>query len=137
MSVLAQLSVFGRLKDIAVPTLVVQIAHDQVIDPGSAVGIAAFAVLHGLAWGIRGPLMQAIRADYFGAGNFGAIMGASSTLVMIGTISGPLVAGYMADRFGNYQTGFTVIALAAFAGSIFFLLSTKPEPPRERLEQAA
>jgi MFS family permease len=91
--------------------------------------VAAFAVLHGLAWGIRGPLMQAIRADYFGAGNFGSIMGWSSTIVMAGTISGPLIAGVMADHFGNYQTGFTVIALAAFAGSVFFLLSTKPQPP--------
>ena len=100
--------------------------------------VAAFAVLHGLAWGIRGPLMQAIRADYFGAGNFGSIMGWSSTIVMAGTISGPLIAGLMADHFGNYQTGFTVIALAAFAGSVFFLLSTKPQPPsRARAALAA
>jgi len=28
--------------------------------------VVAFAVLHGLAWGTRGPLMMAIRADYFG-----------------------------------------------------------------------
>ena len=34
-----------------------------------------FAVLHGLAWGIRGPQMVAIRADYFGAKSFGKIMG--------------------------------------------------------------
>jgi hypothetical protein len=35
----------------------------------------------------------------------------------------------MADRFGNYETGFTVIAALAFAGSIFFILARKPDPP--------
>ena len=29
--------------------------------------VIAFALLHGTAWGLRGPFMQAIRADYFGA----------------------------------------------------------------------
>ncbi len=91
--------------------------------------VAGFAALHGLAWGIRGPLMQAIRADYFGTANFGMIMGVSSTIVMAGTVTGPVLAGFMADRFGNYETGFTVIAALAFAGSIFFILARKPDPP--------
>ena len=34
-----------------------------------------FALFHGLAWGIRGPQMVAIRADYFGPESFGRIMG--------------------------------------------------------------
>jgi len=40
MSVLAELSMFKRLKEIRVPTLVIQIARDQVVDPRSAPGIA-------------------------------------------------------------------------------------------------
>jgi len=91
--------------------------------------VVAFTVLHGLAWGTRGPLMQAIRADYFGSSNFGAIMGWSSMIVMIGTTSGPLVAGFLADRTGNYEVGFTVLAVAAMMGSVFFMLATKPAPP--------
>ena len=43
--------------------------------------IVAFAVLHGWAWGARGPLMQAIRADYFGTASFGKIMGISTMIV--------------------------------------------------------
>ncbi len=94
--------------------------------------IGAFAVLHGLGWGIRGPLMQAIRADYFGARDFGKIMGWSSMVVMIGTVSGPFVAGWLADRFGEYQTGFAIIAGLAALGSVFFILARKPEPPTSR-----
>ena len=92
--------------------------------------VLAFAVLHGLAWGVRGPLMQAIRADYFGRTSFGTIMGFSSMIVTLGMVSGPLVAGVMADRLGSYQAGFTVLATLAGLGSIFWLLAVRPQAPR-------
>jgi len=88
--------------------------------------VVGFAALHGIAWGTRGPLMQAIRADYFGATHFGSIMGWSSLIVMLGMAIGPIYAGYMADRTGNYQTGFTTLAIAAVFGAIFFLLAKHP-----------
>ena len=88
-----------------------------------------FAVVHGLAWGMRGPLMQAMRADYFGRRAFAKVMGFSSMIVMLGMTSGPLVAGILADRYGNYRLGFTIIGIAAALGSIFFIFATKPKPP--------
>jgi len=88
-----------------------------------------FIPLHGLAWGLRGPLMQALRADYFGTAAFGKIMGFSSMIVMLGTVGGPIIAGVTADRTGSYRLGFTVLALAAFCGLAFFLLATPPERP--------
>jgi sugar phosphate permease len=91
--------------------------------------VVVFAMLHGLAWGMRGPLMAAIRADYFGSGSFGMISGISSMVVMLGMIAGPLVAGILADRTGSYVTGFTVLATLAALGSIFFLLARRPDPP--------
>ena len=91
--------------------------------------VVGFAALHGIAWGTRGPLMQAIRADYFGAKHFGSIMGWSSLIVMLGMAIGPIYAGYMADRTGNYQTGFTTLAIAALFGAIFFLLAKHPHRP--------
>ena len=91
--------------------------------------VVVFATLHGLAWGMRGPLMAAIRADYFGSGSFGMISGISSMVVMLGMIAGPLVAGILADHTGSYVTGFTVLATLAALGSIFFLLARRPDPP--------
>jgi MFS family permease len=88
-----------------------------------------FIPLHGLAWGVRGPLMQALRADYFGSTSFGKIMGASSLVVMLGMIAGPLVAGVMADATGSYQLGFTILALMAGGGLVFFVLASPPAPP--------
>ena len=91
-----------------------------------AVMLVAFAVLHGGAWGLRGPFMQAIRADYFGRRSIGMILGLSSIIVVIGQIGGPMVAGVLADLTGNYRAGFTVLALLAGLGSLFFLLAKPP-----------
>lgn len=97
---------------------------------GSGLGwVLAFAILHGTAWGMRGPLMQAIRADYFGRKSFGVIMGFSSLITMFGNVSGPLVAGISADVTGSYRTGFVIMATLAGLGSIFFALAHKPMLP--------
>lgn len=92
--------------------------------------VIVFVFAHGIAWGMRGPLMQAMRADYFGRKHFGTIMGFSSMVIMVGMISGPLIAGLMADHFGSYRYGFTVLAGLAALGSIFFVFATKPTPPQ-------
>lgn len=93
--------------------------------------VVVFAILQGLAWGTRGPLMAAIRADYFGRASFGAISGYASLVIMLGTISGPMVAGILADRLGDYRAGFTVLAVLAGLGSIFWILARPPRPPVE------
>ncbi len=92
----------------------------------AGVGIGAFLLLHGLAWGVRGPLMGAMRADYFGATHFGAIMGASTLAFMPGQLLGPIAAGLMADAFGDYRWGFTLLAGLAALGSLAFRLATPP-----------
>ncbi len=91
----------------------------------------AFALLlHGVAWGLRGPFMQAIRADYFGRRSIGVIMGLSTMIVVIGNIVGPMLAGAFADWLGNYRVGFTVLALLAGVGSLFFLMAKPPKLPQ-------
>ncbi len=89
--------------------------------------VVLFTLLHGLAWGIRAPQMVALRADYFGASSFGTIMGFSSLIVMLGMSAGPIIAGYMADRDGNYQAGFTLLAVLILAGAFCFLLARPPK----------
>jgi sugar phosphate permease len=88
--------------------------------------LVAFALLHGTAWGLRGPFMQAIRADYFGLRSIGMILGLSSMIIVIGQIGGPLIAAGLADVTGSYRPGFTVIAVLAGMGSLFFLLARRP-----------
>jgi sugar phosphate permease len=91
--------------------------------------VLAFAVLHGGAWGLRGPFMQAIRADYFGRSAIGMILGLSLMIIVVGQVGGPMIAGVLADMTGNYRLGFTLLALLAGLGSLFFVVARKPELP--------
>lgn len=91
--------------------------------------VVAFALLHGVAWGLRGPFMQAIRADYFGRNAIGMILGLSAVIIALGQIAGPMVAGVMADLTGNYKAGFTALALVAACGSLFFAFARRPVVP--------
>lgn len=88
--------------------------------------LAGFALLHGGAWGLRGPFMQAIRADYFGRRAIGMILGLSSLIIVFGQVGGPMIAGLMADSTGSYKAGFTVLAALVGSGSLFFLLARRP-----------
>jgi MFS family permease len=94
--------------------------------------VIGFAVLHGLAWGWRGPQMAAMRADYFGRSSFGKVLGVSNLVIIVGTIAGPLIAGVVYDQTGSYRAGFDILAGMAAAGSVFFILAKKPAPPRRR-----
>jgi len=95
----------------------------------NAAMVVAYALLHGAAWGLRGPMMQAIRADYFGRSAIGMILGLSFMIMVIGQVGGPMIAGIMADITGNYRAGFTTLALLAGLGSVFFFAARRPRRP--------
>ncbi len=108
---------------------------------GGAFWIVPAAIIHGLSWGIRGPLMMAIRADFYGRRHFGTIMGYSTVIVMLGPVVGPVIGGVLSDRFGGYTEAFTIIGIATGLGSVLFLFARKPPAPsratsRSRSEQA-
>ena len=88
-----------------------------------------FAAAHGLAWGIRGPFMQAIRADYFGRRAIGMILGLSAMITALSQAIGPLLAGALGDITGDYKMGFTVLSLLALLGAVTFWLAKRPIPP--------
>ena len=56
------------------------------------------------------------------------IIGLSSMIVVFGNIAGPILAGAFADWTGNYRMGFTILAVLAGVGSLFFVMA---KPPRQ------
>ena len=90
------------------------------------------ALVHGIGWGLRGPFISAMRADYFGRNSIGMILGLSSMIMVIGQIGGPLIAGVFADWLGNYRLGFTIIAALAGVGSLFFWMAKPPTHRRRK-----
>ncbi|MBM4415571.1 MAG: MFS transporter [Chloroflexi bacterium] len=102
--------------------------------------VAVFAVINGLAMGTRAPLMQALRADYFGRKSFGTIMGFSSLVMMFGIVTGPLAAGLSYDILGEYRPAFVLLGVLSAGGSVFFMLAKPPrlpDPMLARLPDAA
>ena len=85
--------------------------------------VVVAAVLHGLGWGVRGPLMGAMRADYFGRAAFAMVMGTSSVIVTVGSVGGPLIVGVLTDATGGYALSFALLAgIGVMGAAAFFAL---------------
>lgn len=61
----------------------------------------------------------------------------SNIVIIIGTISGPIIAGLIYDQTGNYRIGFDILAAIAALGSVFFILARRPQPPPRLRQRAA
>ena len=88
--------------------------------------VIAFAVFQGLSWGARGPMMVALRADYFGTTAFGTIMGISSLIVMFGMAGGPIIGGLLADHYGSYVIAFSSLGITTLLGAFCFYFARPP-----------
>jgi MFS family permease len=84
-----------------------------------------FALLFGLATGMRGIIETLLIANYFGRGSLGTIRGFARTWTVFSTI-GPVFGGYTRDFTGSYTLTFLVFAAAA---GIMFLLMVFAKPP--------
>lgn len=89
--------------------------------------VIAFALLNGLAWGARVPVVVSMRAEYFGSRSFGAIMGLSSLVVTFGGVIAPIAAAWAYDATQSYTLSFAILAVLAGLGSLFLLFLPKPE----------
>lgn len=93
-------------------------------------------IIHGLSWGARAPLITALRADYFGASNFGQIMGWSSIVMSTFMTIGGFLSSVLFDATGSYVIPFTVLGLGALTGAIWVLLAGRPRLPGVRVVTA-
>ena len=91
--------------------------------------VACAVALHGISWGMRGPLMMALRADYFGRRQLGQIAGWSNTVTAGGSIIGPVYAGLLYDARGDYTLAFLTLGAATAAGSLTFFFARRPPAP--------
>ena len=87
------------------------------------------AIINGLAWGSRAPLITALRADYFGARYFGQIMGWSSIVMSTFMTLGGFISSVLVDGTGSYEIPFIVLGLGAVTGAFWVLIATRPTLP--------
>ncbi|MDA0988137.1 MAG: MFS transporter [Chloroflexi bacterium] len=91
-----------------------------------------FAVLYGLGYGARAPILIALRGEYFGPRNFATIMGLSQPIMMLGSFFGPIAAGIAYDVQGSYVMVFTVVALINLIGAALVFFIKKPAIPQRK-----
>jgi MFS family permease len=84
-----------------------------------------FAVLFGVAAGMRNIVETLLLANYFGRGSLGVIKGFSAPFRMISPM-GPLFAGFVYDVSGSYQTAFITFVGVAFVMLFSMLAATPP-----------
>ena len=82
-----------------------------------------YAILFGLGFGARGPIITAIAAQLFPGRRFGAIYGFLSVGNGIGGAVGPWFAGALFDATGTYRVAFSLAVMFCGAGSACFWLA--------------
>ena len=94
-------------------------------------GVLLFAVLFGIGFGGRVPLVIALRGEYFGRRAFATILGASLLPMNIAQIVAPILTGYLYDTQGTYVIPFVGLAILNILGATVILLARKPTLPNE------
>ena len=89
-----------------------------------------FGILFGAGFGGRNPLTVAIRADYFGTGSFGKILGFSTVPMNLLLLIASPFAGWMFDQYGSYSLAFLILAGLNLVGAVCFLFAGRPRPRR-------
>lgn len=84
-------------------------------------GLAAFAVILGLAYGIRIALAPIVLINFFGVQGFGALLGVFFTSTGIAAVLGPILAGYIIDSSGGYRGAIVFATALAVLGFVVAL----------------
>lgn len=88
--------------------------------------VYAFLLFYGLAYGGAIPLLMAYRGELFGRKRFATISGIMAPFRTIGSVAGPVFAGYAYDVTGSYRFAFTVFTLlAALSAASFYMIKSE------------
>ena len=109
--------------------LVQAVALITIAQATSYWGALVFALLWGLGFGGRTPMLHALRGEFFGRKHFGVILGISAFPMALGMMVAPVVVGRVFDTTGTYQTTFYVLAAACLGAALTITLATKPPVP--------
>jgi MFS family permease len=90
--------------------------------------LVVYALLFGLGFGARGPIITAIAAERFGGRRFGVIYGVLNMGNGVGGGVGPWFAGAIHDVVGSYRLAFLSCVLFSALGAVCFWLAQRRTP---------
>jgi MFS family permease len=95
-----------------------------------------FAVVYGFAHGSLFTVISPTIAELFGTNSHGLLFGLVLFIGTLGGSVGPLLAGFLFDQTGTYQTGIIVLVLMSILGLFLVTLLRPirilPSEPRKR-----
>ena len=93
-------------------------------------GFYAVAIVFGMAYGGTMPLYASLARDAFSPHILGTVLGVATLLSSLGMAFGPLIGGWLYDRYGSYTwlyIGSMAVGLAAAAIALFFPSASHPK----------
>lgn len=100
---------------------------------GGLGGFYAVAIVFGLAYGGVMPLYAVLARDHFGPRILGTVLGAATMLSSLGMALGPVLGGWLFDRYGSYAwmyIGSMAVGLGAVAIAFGFPRPAAQMAPR-------
>lgn len=88
--------------------------------------VVPFLLLFAPGWGGSIPVRSALQAEYFGRKALGTIMGLTFAITSLGTIVGPVFAGWMHDTTDSYRLALMILSLVTLSGAPLVLATRRP-----------
>ena len=107
-----------------------------LLNASSLAHLYLFTIVFGLGWGAP-TVLVALRGDYFGRRYFATIAGVQQSVVAVGTIIGPVYAGWIFDTTRSYDAAFVTFIVAILIGAVLVLFARRPLPPRRVVDSAS
>ena len=92
--------------------------------------LVPFIIFFAIGWGGSTTARVAIIREYYGSGHFGSVFGLCMGMAALGTIMGPIFAGWIFDTFGSYELAWPILSALVLAG--MFILGTIRVPAKAR-----
>jgi MFS family permease len=99
----------------------------SLIDSSKAWLIIVFLLIYGPGYGGPIPVRPALQADYFGTRSFGTIIGLMSLVTMVAGLASPVVAGWIFDTTGSYQSAWQIFALITLPAVPLMIMAKPPK----------
>ena len=87
--------------------------------------LVPFLILFSIGYGGNNTLRASVIREFFGRSSFGTIHGLVIGIMMLGSIAGPFIAGYVFDNWDSYQPIWFVFVGLAIA-ALFAVATTPP-----------
>ena len=116
---------FGRRQTLILLFGGIALSYGIWLTAGGIIALACFAIWFGLCYGGYVALSPALLADYFSGPKLSSVIGLQYTAGAVGSLVGPILAGYLYDVSGAYTS--TLYIGAACSVGAFCLILTMPE----------